>query len=351
MAGSSLERAYRSLKAGEIAPAYYLTGDEDVLKDELVTAIIDAAVEPAARDFNLDVRSAGDLDGETLHALIETPPMLAERRVVVIRGLDQWRKQAKIWDVLRAFLDRPSPSTVLILTHAAGQKPDAQVARRSEHVEIPSLKPDQVHRWVTRRAQRRALTFDGAAAAHLVDAVGGDLSILAMEIEKLAAAAPANGSVDAAFVADLVGVRRGETIHDWVDAAVARDIARATALVEPVLAQSGVSAVQMVAALGTALVGVRLGRALLDRGSAPARVERELLEAIRDARPARIRRWGEEARRWTTAAGLWTSSALDDALRSAFEADRALKSTTVSDERGILTTMLLQFAHAKQAAA
>jgi DNA polymerase-3 subunit delta len=351
MAGSSLERAYRSLKAGDIVPAYYLTGDEDVLKDDLVTAIIDAAVDPSARDFNLDVRAAGDLDGEALYALVETPPMLAERRVVVIRGLDQWRRNAKIWDVLHAFLERPSPTTVLILTHAAGQKPDARVARHAEHVDVAPLKPEQVRRWVARRAQSAGFALEETAAAHLVDAVGGDLSTLAMEIEKLASAAPADGRVDAALVADLVGVRRGETLHDWVDAAVSRDVTRATGLIEPVLAQSGVSAVQMVAALGTALVGLRLARALLDGGSAPARVERQLFAAIRDARPPRLRRWGEEAGRWAAAAGRWTTRAVDEALAATFEADRALKSPGVSDERGMLTTMLLQFARVERAAA
>lgn len=351
MAGSPLERAYRSLKAGEIAPAYYLTGDEDVLKDDLVAAIVDAVVEPSARDFNLDVRSAADLDGETLHALVETPPMLVDRRAVVIRGLDQWRKNAKVWEVLRAFLDHPSPTTVLVLTQAAGQKPDAAVSKRCEHVEVAPLKPDQVRRWVTKRAQRAGLTLDESAAGHLVEAVGGELATLAMEIEKLGAAAPADGRIDVALVADLVGVRRGETIHDWVDAAVARDVARATGLVEPVLAQSGTSAVQMVAALGTALVGTRLGRALLDEGLPPARAEGQLYAAIRSARPPRLRRWGEEARRWITAAAGWTARELDGALRAAYEADRALKSPTVSDELGILTTMLLEFARTERAAA
>ena len=79
-AALTFDSAYRSLRRGELDPVYYLTGDEDVLKDELITFVQQQVVDAASRDFNLDVRSAGDLDGESLHALVETPPMLAERR-------------------------------------------------------------------------------------------------------------------------------------------------------------------------------------------------------------------------------------------------------------------------------
>src|SRR3989304_3159231 len=80
---STFEFVHRSVKRGEIAPIYYLTGDADVLKDDLVAMIVDAALESTARDFNLDVRAAGDLDAAALHTLVGTFPVLAERRGVV----------------------------------------------------------------------------------------------------------------------------------------------------------------------------------------------------------------------------------------------------------------------------
>lgn len=351
MAERSLERVSRALKAGDLAPAYYLTGDEEMLKDDLVTAIVEAAVDPGARDFNLDVRAAGDLDGEALHALIETPPMLAARRVVVVRGLEQWRRNAKVWAVLHAYLEQPSPTTVLVLSQAAGTKPDARIVRRAEHVNLRELHPGHLRRWVTRRAGEVGLDMDDAATAHLISAVGGDLAGLAMELEKLGAAVPAGASVTAGVVAELVGVRRGETIHDWVDALLERRIPRAVELVGVVLAHAGASGVQLVMTAGTALAGVRLARALLDAGGAPGRVEREVYAAIKRARPPRLRRWGQEAKTWTEAATHWSGAELDDALRAAYEADLALKSTTVSDERGIVTTMLVRCVPRNRAAA
>jgi DNA polymerase-3 subunit delta len=343
MADLSLEQAYGTLKRGAIAAVYYLTGGEETLKDELVAAIVDAALDAAGRDFNLDVRAAGDLDGEALHALVETPPMLAERRVVIVRGIDQWRKNARVWDVLHRYLARPSATTVLLLTQSGDDPPDARIAAASSHVTVNGLKPDQVTRWVAHRAARAGVGLTPDAAAHLTAAVRGDLGHLARELEKLAAAAVGDAPISAEVVAQLVGVRRGETVQDWVDAIVARDARRALDLLEVVLARSGTSAVQLVAAVGTALVGVRLARAVADAGTPWPRVEAAVFAAIRSARPGRLRNWRVEAAAWTRAARDWPAEHLARALAATAGADRRLKSTTITDEHGILESMLLEF--------
>lgn len=343
MAGITLERVYGALKRGRIEPVYYLTGPEDILKDELIEALIDATVEPSSRDFNVDVRTAGDLDGEAVHTLIETPPMLADRRVVVIRGLEQWRKNAKVWKVLRQYLEHPSPSTVLVLTHSGEQQPDRDLVAHTTHVTLKELKPELVRRWVTTRAADRGLTIEPEAVDHLATAVGGKLALLARELDKLAAAAT-GGSVTVADVAALVGIRHGETAHDWVDAVLQRDVARASQLVDIVLLYSGDTAVQLVMLLGTSLIGTRAARALLDDGTGPARVEGAVFQSIKTARPAKLRKWGVEAARWAAAAHRWSGTELDMFIAETYEADRQLKTTSITNAAGVLKALMLRAA-------
>jgi hypothetical protein len=185
-AALSFDSAYRQIRRGDLAPVYYLTGEEDVLKDELITFVQQQVVDPASRDFNLDVRSAGDLDGESLHTLVETPPMLAERRVVVVKNLEQWRKNAKVWRVLEQYLANPSPTTVLLIVHGAGEAPNAKLKAHAVHVKLEPLNPERLVRWVERRSKETGFTIEPEAVEHLVSAVSGDLSHLAMEVEKLA---------------------------------------------------------------------------------------------------------------------------------------------------------------------
>src|SRR3989454_11974042 len=102
----------RSLKQGAPDLVYYLHGTEDVLKDEAVRALLERAVDPAARDFNVDQRTAADLDPEAFNALVNTPPILTATRAVVLPGMDQLRKTAKVRQELLHYLDSPNPTTV-----------------------------------------------------------------------------------------------------------------------------------------------------------------------------------------------------------------------------------------------
>jgi DNA polymerase-3 subunit delta len=261
--------------------------------------------------------------------------------VVVIRNLEQWRKNAKTWDALRSYLAHPAPSTVLVLVHGAGEPSDAGLARAALHVDVETPGPAALRRWVDQRAQRAGVGLEPQALEHLVRAVGPDLARLATELDKLAAAKGSDVTVSAEEVAQLVGVNRGETVEDWLEAVVARDLPRALGLTDAVLPQAGVTAVRMVMALGAELVGVRMARALADSGLSGGRLERAVFEQLRRARPVGGRNWELQARMWAAAAERWSAVELDQALRVAYQADLALKSTTVSDDRAALRTLVL----------
>src|SRR5438046_10745900 len=96
MGALTFDALLRSLKQGASDPVYYLHGDEDVLKDEAVRALLHRAVDPAARDCNVDQRSAPEPDAEAFHALVSTPPMLAATRAVVVRAPHQLTKTANL---------------------------------------------------------------------------------------------------------------------------------------------------------------------------------------------------------------------------------------------------------------
>jgi DNA polymerase III subunit delta len=347
MAAAKLKAVRRSIARGELDPVYYLTGDEDILKDELADAIVARAVEPSCRDFNVDVRSAGDLDAETLNALVETPPMLAERRVAVVRNLEQWRKNAKPWGVLKRYLERPSGTTTLVLIHGAGQAADKSIAKHAVHVAVNTPGDEEIRDWILDRAQAAGVTMQPEAADHLVAAVGRSLSHIASEVLKLSAASE-SGTVTVPDVEAMVGVRHGETLGDWVDAALRRNVPRAVSLLDVVLPQPGVTGVKMVATLGTGLVGARMARALLDGGKPSGAVERAILNTLLKTRP-RVGRYSEVAAQWTAAAQEWSGPGLDRALRLVYEADQRLKDTTLSDARGIICSMLLQFSYGEDA--
>src|SRR5947199_8962464 len=345
MAVVTFDALLRGLKQGGTpAAVYYLHGDEDVLKDEAVRALVDRMLDAGARDFNLDQRSAADLDPEAFYNLVNTPPLLAAARVVVLRGVENVRKTSKVRQALVRYLQAPNPTTLLVLVQGAGEPPDAELARLATSVAIEPLPAPRVHKWVAHRARQLQLALEPDAAELLVESVGNDLGALAGELDKLAAVVAGRTDGERATrddVAALVGARPGQTLQDLIDAALGRRAAAAARLIEPVLEQAGMTGVRILMALGTALLGTALARAELDRGTPPGRLAAALLGQLRAARPFGLGSWEQTAARWASWATHWSAASLRAALRLALDADRALKSTTLTDERGILVQLVL----------
>src|ERR1700688_4682245 len=163
MEALSLDALLRGLKHGAPHPVYYLHGTEDVLKDEAVRALLDRALEQEARAFNLDHQHAGELDPERLDTLVSTPPMLAPRRAVVLRGLEEVKRGSALYRALLGYLAAPNPTTLLILVQGAGEPVDADIARHAATVTLAPLGEKRVARWLAHRAAVLGVTLEPEA--------------------------------------------------------------------------------------------------------------------------------------------------------------------------------------------
>ena len=354
MPGRPFDALQRSLAKGEVQPVYYFFGDEELLKDDAVHRIMGLAVEASTRDFNLDRRRAPELSADQFRSLVETPPMLAARRCVVlteVECLQQRRpKQQSLRSAVTGYAARPSPETVLVLLQSAGEKPDPELERSGYAVDFEILEPARTLKWIHHRAKEGDLALEDDAARLLQQAVGDDLPQLAAELAKLASAVRGR-AVTSADVADLVGVRHGETAGDFVDAVTGRRFADAAAMVPRLLAGPGNTGVRLVSTLGTALLGLALARSHLDAGESRAAVRDRVFKAIQAARPPGLRNWGEEAGRWVGDAARWTAPELDRGLAALLRADTRLKRTAVSGEEEIVAEAVLSLGVGEQTAA
>jgi DNA polymerase-3 subunit delta len=319
--------------------AYYVYGDDEYQKDEAVKQLISAAVDPATRDFNLDMRRAAELDSESLGSLLGTPPMMAERRVALIREVGALKKGARA--TLEKYLKHPSHDTTVILVAAPGAKTDKILQTSTTPMEFNPLDGSRVSRWIVHHAKTTLGTEITDSAADLLhEAVGNDLYRLTSELDKLASYT--NGAViteDAVTAA--VGIRRGETIADFLDAVMQRDATTALGLIEHILSQPKTSGVSVVMALSTQMLALAWGRARLDSGLPPSRLEGEYFQLLKSTGAYPARPWNGASRAWALAARDWKVVECDRAVAALLAADVALKESRVSSEAQILATVVL----------
>jgi DNA polymerase-3 subunit delta len=341
MPAHSLDALFRSLNKGELALAYYFFGPEDVLKDEAVRSLLDRALEPGMRDFNLDQRSLVQLEAEEVHTLCNTLPMMAERRVVVLRDVEAWKRKTRSRTEILRYLEQPNPDTLVILIQGSGEEgEDKDLVRLAYSVRFDALPAERASRWVQRQAGTLGLSLEPEAVEHLVRSVGTDLGALTSELAKFAALPP-DTRLTVERVGELVGVRQGETLWDWRAAVLESQTGRALNMLPAVLAQPGVTGVKLVTTLATALIGLGVARSLYDKGLRSRGLEDAIFKALLRNRPSGLLGYKEEATRWSRLAAQWPAARVRSGLRAALEADQALKSTTISSERGVLTDLVL----------
>ena len=333
-----------AIQAGVFAPVYYLYGDDDYLKDVAIDELLSAALDPLSRDFNCDVRRASELDAEAVNDILGTPPMLAERRGVVIRDVGALKKTARAQ--LDKYLLRPAADTLLLLTSPNGAKTDTAIEKQSVALHFEPLSPERVRKWITHHAMtalKMAIADD--AAQLMQQAVGNDLQMLAGELDKCASYMLGQNdnatSIDADAVSAVVGVRRGETVADLLDAVARHDAAAAVHLLPHVLNQPKMSGVVLVMMLSTQTFALAHGRARREAGVSTSRLPQEFFAFLKEAGGYPGRPWGEAASAWTKEVDGWSTRSCERALDLLLNADMALKDTTISDAEQTMTSLVL----------
>lgn len=335
-------RAFRkAIEAGQVDPAYLLQGDDDFRKDTDLRIAVEALLDPATRDFNLEVSRGAELAADTLHALLNTPPMMASRRVVVLREVNALRKNAR--EALDKYLQNAARDVVLFMTVPGGVKADkwlTALGKQVTAVEYGRLSGQHLPKWVEFQAAELGGSIDSRAVDLLVSAVGDDTALLSAELDKLLSFT-GGGEITREAVGEIVGVQHGETLGDLLDAVLERNARRSIELLPIVLAQPKVTGVSMVMALTVQMLALAWGRAAREEGMSASQLEREFFNLLREGKAFPGRPWGEATKAWARALPRWNAVALDRAIEALVAADVALKETTVATEEQIVASCLL----------
>jgi DNA polymerase-3 subunit delta len=317
---------------------YYFLGKDDFLKESTAREFITAVLDPSTREFNLEVLRGDEVTAERLDTVLATPPMFADRRMIVVRDVSSLRKDSRA--VLVSYLARPAGDIVLLLVDAAGER-DEEIVPTTFVVDFAELEDHRVPGWIVHHAQTTLGTaISQPAAALLYEAVGLDLAALASELDKLASYT-AGQPIDEEAVRAVVGVRSGETMADLLDAVADRNALKALPLVPIVLSQPKANAVTLIMALATQTGALAWGRAARDRGVPQAGLRNGFYTLLKEGKAFPGRSWGDAVDSWQRAVQRWTSPELARAMNELLAADIAAKESRVSSEEQLVTSLVL----------
>jgi len=218
---------------------YVFHGDDDFSSSEALGTLLEASGPPELRESNVTQLSAGEFSINRFGSAAMVVPFLAERRVVVVRGLlaaseaQRPRRDPRQTNAARdagpaaglepllselppttdaVFLEGKLPAGNALLATIRGLGPE-----KAEVREFAALRRDSLAGWVRERASQKGATIDGAAVTELAELVGANLWAMDGELEKLTIYCSGR-TITKEDVAALVSGSRESSVFELVDA-------------------------------------------------------------------------------------------------------------------------------------
>lgn len=217
---SQCRQIINDVKNGNFVPVYLLMGTEPYYPDLVCDEIIKYALTDSERDFNQTVFYGLDTDAGTVVSECRSYPMMAERRLVVVKEA----QSMKTLEDLATYASDPMESTVLvILMHgASADKRRAlykNVQKKGVVLVSDALRDYEMPQWITSFYKSRGLDIEPAAAALLAEYAGTDMSRIMLETEKMQKNLPEGTvRVNAADIEKNVGISRQFSIFELTKA-------------------------------------------------------------------------------------------------------------------------------------
>ncbi len=319
------------VERGEVDGVFFFHGDAARLRDDAARTLVEAAVDPATRDFNLDTYRAAEVSPEALAASLSMPPVMAPRRVVALFGAERLTPTG--CGVVEKVLEKTPPDLTLVVTATVPKGSRKAFYRKLKDgataLEWSAPRDAEIPGWLMERARdRHGVELEARAAEALAEAVGADLGLLEAELDKLTSVGSAQ-TITVDEIAALVPNVRQVNRWAWLDSVAERDYRGALAQLPALLAGADSSAVGLINAMADhhVLLGIAAegGAGLL---------ERTLGEVGKPYLKFKVRTFVSQARGWT-------GEEIEQALRWIRKADARSKTTGGGRDRATLEELLL----------
>jgi len=194
----------------ELGPLYVVVGDAVPLREAAVDRLVARGLERAGLPaFNHSSYRASEANSPEAFTTARTLPMMADLRVVVVRGLPEGNKA--FFEALCTYIAEPCPSTLLVVTGGGFPKVERGTPNWKIRVKNAfkkhggtlldmSASKGQGLSFARDRAAGHGKQLGRSEAEQLIRIVGDDVSSIATEVDKLCLFVGDEERIDAAAV-------------------------------------------------------------------------------------------------------------------------------------------------------
>ena len=230
------------VKAGNVAPVYFITGEEGYYIDQLSDFFENDVVAPEYRDFDQTVVYGRDVTMSEIILMAKRFPMMADFQLVMVKeaqdiGVKENSKgQEKTWDLLATYLENPSDRTILVLCYRnkkLDKRTKAYLAIKKAGVfyERGKLRDDDVPTWISTFVRSHGRSITEKASLLLFEAMGNSLSKISNELEKIFIIVKEGQSIDDTAIERNVGISKDYNVFELQKAIGRRDVVKCNKII------------------------------------------------------------------------------------------------------------------------
>lgn len=251
---TTCEKALAELKkTTEYKPIYLFTGEDTFLIDQLSEYMETNVVEEEYRDFDQKVVYGRDVTMPEIISLAKQLPMLSPVKLVIVkeaqdipnRMITVERKDAKgktkkeeikSWELLTAYLEHPSPQTVIVLCDRkkAFDKRTTLYKSIDKHgviFEQKKLTEYAVAKWIAQFVNEKGYSITEKCAMLIANTFSSDRTNLIQELEKVMIALPEKTVINDAVIEKYMGISKEYNVFELTDAIGRRDLTKCSRIV------------------------------------------------------------------------------------------------------------------------
>ena len=223
----------RSIKERNFERIYFLHGEEPFYIDLITNAIIEYALEENEKDFNQSIFYGKDSDVQAIIADAKGFPMMASRRVVIIKEAQDLKKIEE----LESYFNNASDQTVFVVNYKYkkfdSRKKVFKAASKNgivfQSAKIPEYK---LLDWINLFVKEKGFAIKPKAAMLLMEFLGNDLSKISNELEKLEILIEKGITINEEHIEENIGISKDYNSFELVNAIGIRDVSKANKIVD-----------------------------------------------------------------------------------------------------------------------
>ena len=249
------DRFVADVKAGKLAAGYVFIGDEGFFRKRCRDAILQHLVPAEVRELSLYDMDLAETDLQQVLDRARTPSLMSPFQVFFIRGIKNLYGRGKHDDEFAAIEDyfkNPNPAALLVFIvdyisiPADVRRMELTDKERYERVretlgehcpilEFARVEEGDAVKWAIATANNDSVKLDADAARELVDSLGGDMMMIANELEKLVLFVGDKKRISLGDVETLVLAAKQRSFYELTDAISSRDRGRALSVLDAIL--------------------------------------------------------------------------------------------------------------------